>query len=235
MEGTSLFRMKCLRLPAVWAAVYAAGICANVAQVDSQKLWELRNLGKAFYENPDTHIQAVDALKAALELAPKSVEERVNYGMALLRIGKNDLAVQELLQAQKQDPSLPYTWFNLGIFYKHGGEYEKAIVQFRGMLRLTPNEPKAHYNLAAVYRAKGDLEAALPEFQEAEKLDSYLAGPHFQLFTLYQRMGRREEAALNASCLKKPKSGTTVRRFQRTWSGASMPSCTIRRRHVLAR
>jgi tetratricopeptide (TPR) repeat protein len=187
--------MKLLRLSVAWAALCAvAAFCALPNQTSSEKLWELRNLGKAFYENPDTHMQAVDALKAALDLAPNSVEERLNYGIALLRIGKNDVAVEQLLQAQKQDPSLPQTWFNLGIFYKHSGDYDKAIAQFKGMLELTPNEPKAHYNLASIYRAKGDLDTALPEFQAAEKLDPYLAGPHFQLFTLFQRMGKREEA-----------------------------------------
>src|SRR5947209_6016273 len=103
------------------------------------KLWEYRNLGKAFYENPDTHTQAVDALHAALELDPKSVRERINYGLALLRAGKNQEAAAELEQAQKQDPSLPYTWFNLGIFYKHAGDYEKATAQLRQMTQLVPN------------------------------------------------------------------------------------------------
>ncbi len=66
---------------------------------------------------------------------PKSVREQINYGLALLRTGKNDAAVEQLTQAQKQDPSLPYTWFNLGIFYKHAGDYDKAMEQLRGMIR----------------------------------------------------------------------------------------------------
>src|SRR5437660_8562370 len=100
------------------------------------KLWEYRNLGKAFYENPDTHAQAVEVLRAAFELDPKSVRERINYGLALLRAGKNQEAVAELQQAQKQDPSLPYTWFNLGIYYKHTGDYEKAAEQLQRMIEL---------------------------------------------------------------------------------------------------
>lgn len=158
------------------------------------KLWEYRNLGKAFYENPDTHAQAVDALHQALGLAPNSVRERINYGLALLRAGKNDAAVAELQQAQKQDPSLPYTWFNLGIYYKRAGDYDKALEQLRQMLKLTPNEPIPHYNVAAILKAQGKLDEAVPEFQQAEKLNPYLAGPHFQLFTIYQREGKHDEA-----------------------------------------
>jgi hypothetical protein len=166
---------------------------AETPQAEDQ-LWEHRNLGKAFYENPDTHPQAVDELHAALELNPDSVREQINYGLALLRVGQSDAGVAELLVAQKHDPSIPHTWFNLGIAYKHAGDYDRAIEQLRGMIRLVPTEPIAHYNLGAVLRAKGDPQAALPEFLEAEKLNPNLAGPHFQLFTLYQRAGDKEGA-----------------------------------------
>jgi Flp pilus assembly protein TadD len=168
-------------------------LAADAPQSDS-RLWEYRNLGKAFYENPDTHLQAVEQLRAALQLKPDSVRERINYGLALLRTGKTDAGLAELLKAQKQDPTIPHTWFNLGIVYKHNADYDKAIEQFRGMIRLVPGEPKAHYNLAAVLRSKGDNQGALAEFREAEKLDPDLAGPHFQLFTLYQRSGDKEDA-----------------------------------------
>src|ERR1700742_675899 len=137
---SSRFRMRRLYILAAAAVLLASFIGADIGSGDN-KLWEYRNLGKAFYENPDTHVQAVDALHSALELAPHSVREHINYGLALLRAGRNDAAVAELSEAQKQNASLPYTWFNLGIFYKHAGDYDKAIEQFRGMLRLTPEEP----------------------------------------------------------------------------------------------
>jgi len=158
-------------------------------------LWEHRNLGKAFFENPDTHVQAVAELHEALLLDPASVRDRINYGLGLLKAGQTDEGVAELVRAQKQDPSNPHTWFNLGIAYKHAGDYDKAIEQFQGMIKLVPNEAVAHYNLASVLRSKGDSAAALPEFQEAERLNPNLAGPHFQLFSLYQRAQKREDAA----------------------------------------
>jgi tetratricopeptide (TPR) repeat protein len=179
-------------------ALLAAGAlfltAADVLPVED-RLWEHRNLGKAFYENPDTHVQAVTELREALHLKPDSVRDRINYGLALLRAGQTDEGVAELLQAQKQDPANPHTWFNLGIAYKHAGDYDKAIEQLRGMIRLVPGEAVAHYNLASVLRSKGDSEAALPEFLEAERLNPNLAGPHFQLFSLYQRAQKRAEAA----------------------------------------
>lgn len=186
--------MRSFRILAPALALCAFWTIAAVNPATENALWEHRNLGKAFYENPDTHLQAADQLHAALELAPDSVRERINYGLGLLHSGKTEAGVAELLQAQKQDPSIPHTWFNLGIVYKRAGDYDKAIDQFRGMIRLVPNEPITRYNLASVLRSKGDTSAALPEFLEAERLGPELAGPHFQLFTLYQRAGDKQAA-----------------------------------------
>jgi len=53
-------------------------------------LWQHRNLGKAFFENPDTHLKAVTEVREALRLKPDSVRERVNYGLALLHAGQTE-------------------------------------------------------------------------------------------------------------------------------------------------
>jgi tetratricopeptide (TPR) repeat protein len=168
-------------------------------------LWQHRNLGKAFYENPDTHLQAVTELREALRLKPDSVRERINYGLALLHAGQTATGIAELVRAQKQDPSLPHTWFNLGIAYKHAGDYDKAIEQFKGMIRLAPTEPVPHYNLGSVLRSQGNTQAALPEFLAAERLNPDLAGPHFQLFSLYQRGGDKDAATRERQAFEEAK------------------------------
>src|SRR5690242_7797947 len=64
-----------------------------------EQVWHHRNMGKAYYENPMTQVKAVDEFKAALELVPTSTRDRVNYGLALLRAGKNKEAITELQKA----------------------------------------------------------------------------------------------------------------------------------------
>ena len=105
---------------------------ADASRVEQDRLGRYRNLGKAFYENPTTQAQAVDEFKKALDLAPKSPREIVNYGLALLRAGKTKEGVAELERAQKLDPKIPHTWFNLGIVFKKDGEYAPAVAQFEG-------------------------------------------------------------------------------------------------------
>src|SRR5580658_245200 len=92
-----------------------------------------RNLGKAFYENPTTQQQAVREFQQALAIAPDSARDKLNYALALLKVpGHEEEAIKLLQEVQRQDPSLPHTWFNLGIYYKRQGDAMKAIVQFEG-------------------------------------------------------------------------------------------------------
>src|ERR1700759_2819830 len=69
--------------------ILVVALCAaQTGSSPDDRLWHLRNLGKAYYENPTTQAQAVDIFKKALDLSPKSARERLNYGLALLRAGK---------------------------------------------------------------------------------------------------------------------------------------------------
>jgi len=157
-------------------------------------LWHHRNLGKAFYENPTTQYRAVEELKAALDLAPGSARERLNYGLALLKAGKTAEGIAELEKVQQQDPSIPHTWFNLGIAYKRAADYDRATAQFEKMVTLAPDEPVSHYNLGALYKLAGKQDLAIREFETAARLDPHLAGPHFQLFNAYRAAGRAEDS-----------------------------------------
>lgn len=157
-------------------------------------VWQHRNLGKAFYENPTTQKEAVGEFRKALDLNPGSVRERLNYGLALLKAGETDRGTAELQAVQTQAPSLPHTWFNLGVSYKIQGNAAAAIEQFQGLLRLVPNEPVSHYNLGVLYRQTGDLSRAVSEFETAARLDAGFAAPRFQLYSAYRTLNRTADA-----------------------------------------
>src|ERR1022692_730730 len=162
---------------------------ADASRVEQDRLGRFRNLGKAFYENPTTQPQAVDEFKKALDLAPNSAREHVNYGLALLRAGRTKEGVAELERAQKLDPKIPHTWFNLGLAFKKEGEYAPAVTQFEGLLKLVPDEPVSHYNLGVLHKLAEKRDDAVREFETAARLNPNLAAPHFQLYNLY-RQGR---------------------------------------------
>jgi tetratricopeptide (TPR) repeat protein len=186
---------------------------ANSSRQQQDLLWHHRNLGKAFYENPTTQKEAVIEFKKALDLAPGSARERVNYGIALLRAGQTKEGTAELLKAQRQDPTIPHTWFNLGIVFKKDGDYERAIQQLEQMAKLVPEEPVTHYNLGVLYKLAGKPAVGLEQLAMAETLNSSLAGPHFQLFNQYRQAGRSDDAARELKIfqeIKKRQAGAAV-------------------------
>lgn len=167
---------------------------ASASREQQDLLWHYRNLGKALYENPTTLKEAAAEFKKALDLAPDSAREHINYGLALLRAGQTQDGVAELVKAQQLDPSIPHTWFNLGIYFKKDGDYQRAIQQLEQMAKLVPDEPVTHYNLGVLDKLAGKPEEGVRQLEIAENLNPNLAGPHFQLFNQYRHAGRADDA-----------------------------------------
>ena len=170
--------------------VLASLACRQGPSLDPEtaaRLRELRHVGKALYESPGSAEQAVEQLRKAHELVPTSAQDRLNYGLALLRAGQGEPGMAELLTVQKEDPSIPHTYFNLGVEYKKAGDSANAIEQFEKMAQLTPNEAKVHYNLGQLYKQEERDAEAEEKFVLAARLDSSLAAPHFQLYNLLRR------------------------------------------------
>jgi Flp pilus assembly protein TadD len=199
--------------PALLALAFGLATYGQRGVAGESLLWRYRNLGKAFYENPTTQVQAVEQFRQALALAPESSRERLNYGLALLRTGDMAKGSAELERAQKQDPKLPHTWWNLAITYKKQGDFDKAFTQFEQMARLVPDDAACHYQLGAILKSRNDAPAAVREFEKARDLNPRLAAPHFQLYGLYRQLDRTDAAARELAVfqqLKKEQEGAAV-------------------------
>jgi tetratricopeptide (TPR) repeat protein len=180
---------------------------------DADRLAAIRNLGKAFYENPTTHKESVAEFAKAVAMRPNDARDRLNYGLALLRSGATREGMAELERVQKQDPSLPHTWFNLGIQWKKFGETEKALAQIRKFVELAPGDAPGAYNLGVLLKQNGDMAGAIAAFQKTIALDGRLFGPHFQLFNLYRQGGQAEEGRKELEIfqrLKKEREGDPI-------------------------
>lgn len=171
----------------VLALLFSACSPSGPDPATEERLQELRNLGKAFYENPTGAEQAVETFKQALDLAPASVREKVNYALAQLRVGLHKEGMAGLQEAQQLDPSIPHTWFNLGVEYQQLGQDDLARAQFERMAELVPDEAKTQYHLGQIYRQLGRDDDARAKFEQAAELDPSLAAPHFQLFNMLRQ------------------------------------------------
>ncbi len=207
MVAVRSFRVICalaisLAALLIWLAPRA------ISAADTALIERHRNLGKAFFENPTTHVEAIAEFKKALDLAPTSVREKLNYALALLHGNRVPEAIALLEQVQRLDPSLAHTWFNLGIYYKKSDQPEKAIAQFEQMIKLVPNEPIAHYQLGTLYRSAGRSPEAIQEIEKASTLDPLLAAAHFQLYNMYRQSARPDDAAKQLAIFKDLKAKT---------------------------
>ncbi len=197
------------RVIAVLALLLTAA-CARPR--DENALAAHRNLGKAFYENPTTQNEAVREFQQALDLAPDSARDKLNYALALLKVGgREQEAVRLLEEVQRQDPSLPHTWFNLGIYYKRRGDTNLAIAQFEGMIARTPGEAIAHYQLGTLYRQLNRNAEALAQFETAASLNPQLAAARFQLYNLYRLAGNGAQANRYLADFER------LKQLQKTW------------------
>ncbi len=202
-----------MKLARLWTGIFVAaaiGVAVH-AGADSdavlkEKLRRIRNLAKAYYENPTAKKEAVAEFKKALDLNPDSLIDRLNYGLALIRAGRTEEGIAELEKVQQKDPSIPHTWFNLGIEYKKLGEFDKAAEQLEHMAKLVPDEAVTRYNLGVLYKRAGRIKEAIESFQLAAKLNPSLAAPHFQLFNAYRTSGEREKARRELEIFKKLKA-----------------------------
>src|SRR3954452_18925546 len=102
-----------MKAAVAFAIAIVALLVLRAATPAEDALQRRRNLGKAFYENPTTHAEAIAELKKAADLAPNSLPDRLNYALALLRGERAPEGIAILEAIQGRDPSLPHTWFNL--------------------------------------------------------------------------------------------------------------------------
>jgi tetratricopeptide (TPR) repeat protein len=171
----------------------ASGTATSASAAEEGRLASLRNLGKALYENPATQYDAVEVLREAWEVSGEA-RDRVNYGLGLMRAGREEAGLAELAAAQGEAPEIPHTWWNLGLAAEKAGRYEEAQRQLAGLLERVPGEPAAHYHLGVLAKLTGDLPAALDHFERSAAADPYFAAPRFQLAASYRQAGRAEEA-----------------------------------------
>ncbi len=151
----------------------ASPVPAGSGADPAEALWQHRNLGKAFYENPTTQAQAVEELRQALALAPGSARERLNYGLALLKAGRTAEGIAELERVQRQDPAL-------GVLYKLVGKAQESLAEFETAARLAPRLAGPHFQLFNAYKVAGraaDATRELAAFQEIKKLQAGAAVP----------------------------------------------------------
>ncbi|MFP3870011.1 MAG: tetratricopeptide repeat protein [Syntrophobacteria bacterium] len=102
----------------------------------------------------------------------RQADRALNVASRALAMDDTTLALQQLLEAQKNDPDNPHIHYNLGITYTRKEVLDKAEYHFKQAVRLKPDFSEAYNNLGVLYLRQGQVDQAIEALKKA--LDSLL-------------------------------------------------------------
>jgi tetratricopeptide (TPR) repeat protein len=148
----------------------------------------LNNLGEA-YMNQQLFEKALKEFAEASALDPKFSQAKINQGIALFGLGRQDEARKILEEASRANPKDPHVWYNLGLIYKNDSSSQSAVDAFKRVTEIDPNDADTWYFLGTAYSQLKQFPEAIAALQHAIKLNQYHASAEFGMSRAYQQSG----------------------------------------------
>jgi len=142
-------------------------------------------------------LEAVPALKKAVELDPKFALAHSNLAVAYYNLNQNALAADHIRKAfESADRQTVRDRMHITTLYYDlaTGDVQQAIASYKEWVRLYPRDDIAKGNLSSEYFLIGDYEQAATLAQQALRLDPGSAAWYENLATAYIALQRLEEA-----------------------------------------
>lgn len=113
---------------------------------------------------------ASEYYEKSLQWSSRSANARIanNLGLALLKQGKVEEAIEQFNEALSIEPDSPQTHNNLAIVLAGIGDTDGAITHFLEVIRIDPDfSPSVYFNLACLYSRQNKVEAAAKWLEKA--------------------------------------------------------------------
>ena len=140
------------------AAERAIEISPNSARAHGLLAWD-------FFRYERDLKSAARHYERAMELEPTNSSIVGNVSLFLSALGRLEEAIQFGEYQVSRDPANAVAFINLGIRYRHVGQFEKTEEAFRMALTLNPGLGGAQYEIGASLLEKGDYAAAESAFE----------------------------------------------------------------------
>ena len=149
---------------------------------------------------------AVDLLTEIIARDGRFAFDRIALCRALLGLGRADVALKSLDEADAIDQTYPHTDYFRGVLMRRQGDYEKSQAAFKKALEQQPTPIEAHYQLGLIAHFQDRGDDAFAEFSAFLKaLQSTTTLPpdartkalylvHKQLTFVHMMAGRDDEA-----------------------------------------
>ena len=138
---------------------------------------------------------AVEALEAAVKLSDDLPRLHFSLGVAYLRTGRNQEAINEFERELRRLPRDYWTLYYLAFLHDAEGRLDAAREKAQLALALQPRSADAGALLGKILLKQGKSVEAVPPLEIAVAQNPKDANLRFQLARAYQQSGRRQDAA----------------------------------------
>ncbi len=152
--------------------------------------WILKSRGTSYLNAGDR--RAIQAYERADEVRPDDPSMVKWLGLAYLRLGEYDRAIDHLRRSLERAPGEAQV--ELGIALMQRGDIEGATAAFRGAAAANPWDSNAWGNLGVALLRRGDVQSSIDALEKAVSMDPGVADANFMLANAYARLGRLKQA-----------------------------------------
>ncbi len=121
------------------------------------------------------YLDALEHLRAAIDLAPEDANAQFYLGLTQSRLGEFAEAIPHFEKALQLDPSLQYVHYNLGFAYFQEERYPEALEQFQRAEQFDPQNAAVQFYQGYILHQLKRYRETLPPLERALQLDPALA------------------------------------------------------------
>ncbi len=138
--------------------------------------------------------EAIGELKRALELDPLSVTAAANFANCLTYARKNDLAVQQGIEALRLEPNHPAARVDLGLAYAASGMYDEAFSTCDATLKDDPGNQDCLQVVGLAYAKAGRRTESEQVLRKFEELGRTGYSSSYRSAAIYALLGYKDKA-----------------------------------------
>jgi len=149
--------------------------------------------GMIYIQTKDTN-KAISSMQTAVEQDPNYYDAFIELGLLFANRG-NPIALSYYDNAQKVEPQNPESYYDKGMFYQFGGDYDNAIKAYQELLLVDSTYKDAYYNLGVIYdEQKTDYTTSLTNFNKAIQYDTTYFMAYYGKANCYEMMKQYDKA-----------------------------------------
>ncbi len=146
-----------------------------------------------FMDKHDT-AREISSLQTVIEQDPKNFDAFIRIGI-LFKMQGNPIALSYFDNAMHLQPQNPESYYNKGLFYQSGRDYDNAIKAYTELLQIDSTYKLAYYSLGDIYNEyKKDYPKSIEYFNKAILCDSTFSVAYFSRGNSYEMLKQNEKA-----------------------------------------